>query len=111
MNLERKEGEERKKVLVTVMGSYKLLVKAPCFSLDWFKWVHGSFARGFQRGLQDSDLMQLAAFQGSIETMKWLKSEGIPLDTFPYMADRSAAMGGQIEALKWLRSEGYEFRV
>ena len=111
VNKEGKEGEERKKLLVTVMGNNKLLKKAPCFTLDWFKWVHGSFARGFQRGLQDSDLMQLAAFQGSIETMKWLKSEGIPLETFPFPAGHHAAMGGQIEMLEWLRSEGYEFRL
>ena len=105
---EREEGEGKRK-LVTNLRRQNL--RAPCFSLGWFKWVHGSFARGFQRGLQDSDLMQLAAFQGSIETMKWLKSEGIPLETFPFPAGHHAAMGGQIEMLEWLRSEGYEFRL
>ena len=37
VNKEGKEGEERKKLLVTVMGNNKLLKKAPCFTLDWFK--------------------------------------------------------------------------
>jgi len=118
VNKERKEGEERKK-LVTNLGDDKLVSKAPCFSLDWFKWVYGSFDRREgaapyrgnkpRQDLYDYDLIRVAAFQGSIETMKWLWSQGIPLDTFSFTADRGAAMGAQIEALKWLRSEGYEF--
>lgn len=118
-----KEGKEckGKRKLVTNLGWRKLEEKAPCYSLDWFKWVYRSFDRqegeARHRGGQDEprqdlydyDLIRVAAFQGSIETMKWLRSQGIPLDTFSFTADRSAAMGGQIEALKWLRSEGYEF--
>ena len=105
---EREEGEGKKK-LVTDLRRETLFEKAPCFSLAWFIWVHRSFEWLAVRA--PCALMQLAAFQGSIETMKWLKSEGIPLDTFPFTAGHHAAMGGQIEMLEWLRSEGYEFRL
>merc|ERR1711977_154030 len=94
---ERKEGEEDKKKLVTDLrcgaSGTPLLERAPCVSLAWFKWVFGSFdrlegaapCRGYgdpkhKQELYDSDLMKLAAFQGSIETMKWLRSKGIKLD-------------------------------
>ena len=116
MNKERKEGEERKK-LVTNLGDDKLVSKAPCFSLDWFKWIYGSFDRregaasyrgNKEQELYDSDLMRLAAFQGSVETMKWLREQGIRLDFAYWLAGYHAAMGGHIEALEWLRSEGCE---
>merc|ERR1711977_664707 len=113
VNKEREEGEGKRKV-VTNLRNFKLVSKAPCFSLDWFKWVHGSFDRregvAWRGGedkqkLYDSDLMKLAAFQGSVETMKWLRS----LDP-PCPWDRhsclSAASGGHLEVLKWLKREG-----
>jgi len=129
---ERKEGEEDKKKLVTDLRcgesgrrwsrKLPLLERAPCFSLGWFKWVFGSFDRlegaapyrGYgdpkhKQELYDSDLMRLAAFQGSVETMKWLREQGIRLDFAYGAAGYHAAMGGHIEALEWLRSEGYEF--
>merc|ERR1712193_248247 len=129
---ERKEGEEDKKKLVTDLRcgesgrrwsrKLPLLERAPCFSLGWFKWVFGSFDRlegaapyrGYgdpkhKQELNDSDLMRLAAFQGSVETMKWLREQGIRLDFAYGAAGYHAAMGGHIEALEWLRSEGYEF--
>jgi len=120
----RTEKERRqKKMLVTDLTKAKLLSKAPCFSLDWFKWVHGSFDRregaapyrfvdqspGERRALYDSDLMMLAAFQGSMETLKWLRSRGMPLDIKDWKCGCRAAAGGHIELLEWLRSEGYVF--
>ena len=63
---ERKEGEEDKKKLVTNLTKAKLLERPPCFSLLWFKWVHRSFERQ-DKELNDSDLLELAAFQGSVE--------------------------------------------
>jgi len=59
--------------------------------------------------LYDSDLMTLACFQGSLEALKWLRSQGM-LVQFEYL-DHSltAAMQGHINVLDWLRSKGYEF--
>ena len=117
---EREEGEGKRK-LVTNLRRQNL--RAPCFSLGWFKWVHGSFDRregaeptfcdkGFQyprKDLYDSDLMKVAAFQGSIETMEWLRSKGIPLEIGEWDAAKAAAHGGQIKVLEWLISEGFKF--
>ena len=119
---EREEGKERKH-LVTNLRKRKLVEKASCFILDWFEWVHGPFDRregdpptfrdkGFQyprKDLYDSDLMKVAAFQGSIETMEWLRSKGIPLDIGEWDAAKAAAHGGQIKVLEWLISEGFKF--
>lgn len=115
---ERKEGEEdKKKKLVTDLRNQNLLKKAPCYTLDWFKWVHRSFdrrkgaapMRRRSSSIYDSDLMELAAFQGSLETVEWLRAQGIELSIGNWACGCRAAAGGQIEALEWLRSEGYKF--
>ncbi|QDZ20132.1 ankyrin repeat domain-containing protein [Chloropicon primus] len=119
--------EEKKKALPlrTDLTNKRLYEKMPCFSLDWFQWVFRSFERRkgeskkWRNGesssyLYDSDLMHLAAFQGSKKAVKWLVSQGIPLDIkHKYChgvgAARGAAAGGHVELLEWLRSEGCGF--
>ena len=121
---ERKDSEENMKKFVMNLRTENFIRFPPCFSLDWFKWVHRSFDRRKgvapapedplrndkpRQDLYDCDLMGLAAFQGSIEAMKWLRSQGVPLDIDHWAAGPQAATGGQIEVLKWLRSEGFRF--
>lgn len=107
--------EGRRKKLVTSLWFKTLQAKSPRFSLGWFKWAHGSFDRreGVAPGrvgvpthqLFDSDLMELASCQGSVEALRWLRSQGIPLDRDSYRA----AMGGHTSLLEYLRSEGEDF--
>ncbi|QDZ21110.1 legumain peptidase [Chloropicon primus] len=84
--------------LRTDLTRERLFEQMPCFSLGWFQWVFRSFKRkkgapGDRRSkeyyghLYDSDLMHLAAFQGSKKVMEWLVCQGIPLDimlTYPH---------------------------
>ena len=96
---ERKEGEEDKKKLVTNLTKAKLLERPPCFSLLWFKWVHRSFERQ-DKELNDSDLLELAAFQGSVDALQYLKASGVALDVRYWWCGRKAAEGGQKETLE-----------
>ncbi|UPR00456.1 hypothetical protein HOP50_05g37710 [Chloropicon primus] len=123
----KKKKKKKKKALSlrTDLTNKTLFNQMPCFSLSWFQWVFHSFKRKkgepqrWGRGkyydhLYDSDLMQLAAFQGSIKAIKWLRSQGgIPLDIkgkdHEIAAPSGAAAGGHIDVLEWLRSEGCGF--
>ncbi|QDZ23263.1 hypothetical protein A3770_10p57810 [Chloropicon primus] len=120
-----------KKKLKTDLTDDKLCEQMPCFSMGWFQWVLRSFER--RKGgpktwrdeeeesyghLYDSDLMKLAAFQGSKKAMEWLVSQGIPLKIKrkysesgdnEVVAVGGAAAGGHIAVLEWLRSKGCEF--
>ncbi|QDZ18969.1 Rpc34 subunit of RNA polymerase [Chloropicon primus] len=124
--------ELKKKVaLKTDLETERLFKEMPCFSLGWFQWVSRSFKRKkktpgklrdskpsshlgkYYDHLYDSDLMFLAAFQGSKKVMQWLVSQGIPLNLnreyHGVVAATGAAAGGHIELLEWLRSEGCGF--
>ena len=56
------------------------------------------------------DLVNLASFQGSLEALQWLSSQGVPLDNGEWECGERAALGGHIEVLEWLRSKGYRFK-
>jgi len=111
----RAEGEGRKRLL-TDLTKDTVLEKAPCFSPGWFEWVHGSFNKRVglplygwgRRELYEIDFMRLAAFQGSIETMKLLRSQDPPCPWDEYTC-AYAARGGHLEVLKWLRGQGCEW--
>merc|ERR1711981_201463 len=117
--------------LLTDLSHYRSLSEKPTtYTLEWFKWVYGSFEReeGWEPWsicgediiapvnlISNSQLMKLAAFQGSIEAMEWLRNQGLPLSFPGYSRNYTwnytvvTAKGGSIEALQWLRSEGCEF--
>ncbi|QDZ22927.1 hypothetical protein A3770_09p54450 [Chloropicon primus] len=123
--------EQKKVALKTDLSQEKLFKEMPCFSMDWFQWVLRSFerrkgasaeeddrCRGYDDPLYDSDLLHLAAFQGSKKVIKWLVSQGIPLEIKGWWsgaaateAATGAAGGGHLELLEWLRSEGHGFNV
>ena len=97
--------------MTTDLRYSNVMQKAPCFTVDWFKWVHGSFGKGkgMRPGRIDNNyLMELAATQGCIESLKWLRDQGVPV-----LQDcgHRAAEGGHTEVLEWLRSKGYTFSV
>ncbi|QDZ23743.1 F-box domain-containing protein [Chloropicon primus] len=114
------EGE--KVVLKTHLEDW---MSTPCFSLSWFQWVFRSFKRRkgtrqlIARGALskhdnhfcDSDLMYLAAFQGSKEVIEWLVSQGVRLDIkqCDVGVATGAASGGHLELLKWLKGKGCKF--
>jgi len=96
----------------------KLLQQSPRFTFGWYKWVYHSLKRRKgaptqrRRGqylddLYDSDLMHLASFQGKTNVLRWLKSQGMPLDHRYCMAGGGG--GGHIEVLELLKREGCKF--
>ncbi|QDZ25672.1 hypothetical protein A3770_18p81900 [Chloropicon primus] len=115
----------KKVALKTDLTYDKLFEQMPRFSLSWFQWVLRSFKRKkgvspkelgigeYYDHLYDSDLMYLAAFQGSKKVMEWLASRGISFGIERYgvvaVATGGAAAGGHIEILEWLGSEGCRF--
>ncbi|QDZ18282.1 hypothetical protein HOP50_01g07870 [Chloropicon primus] len=114
--------EWKKVALKTDLTDDKFFQQMPCFSMDWFQCVFHFFKRwngaNWRSGkyydhLYDSDLMYLAAFQGSKKVMEWLVSQGISLDIWRYyhgvVAAAGAAGGGHLHVLEWLRSEGCGF--
>ncbi|QDZ23487.1 hypothetical protein HOP50_10g60260 [Chloropicon primus] len=117
------EWKKKALPLRTDLKRRRLFKQMPCFSVGWFQWVFRSFERKkgatVQRDnecsnyLYDGDLVYLAAFQGSKKVMKWLASQGIPLDIYRedyvIVATVAAAGGGHIDVLEWLRSGGCEF--
>ena len=113
------EGKE-KKALVSNLQTERLEEKTTSYSLDWFKWAYGlperrdglapwNRYRNAMPDVYDSELLLLAAFQGSLEALKWLMSKGAPLLVRNWASGKRAAWGGNIEVLEFLRSEGYEF--
>ena len=104
----------RGKKLRTDLRREKLFANPTCFTASWFRWVYKSFPRQpgrprnfifFLEIVHDCELLRLAAFQGSRESLKWLRlrTEGWDSDE-RVCAD--AALGGQLETLQWLRGEG-----
>ena len=119
-----REVRNPKKKLKTDLTDDKRFEQMPCFTLGWFQWVLRSFKRRkgarhnwrygeYYDHVYDSDLLHLAAFQGSKKVMEWLVSQGIPLtlnrEYRGVVAAAGAAAGGRIELLEWLRSEGCGF--
>ena len=110
----------------------------PPHSLDWFQWASDTleFLPGFvcddeervEGAVYEGDLLNYAAFQGSVEILRWLMEEkgleenegtgfwaggGGSVEILEYLEGRGykfteaacdgAAMGGRLEALKHLR--------
>ena len=85
-------------------------------TLDWFRWVCDTFEilPGFKRpyervkgAVYEGDLVNCAAFQGSVEILRWLMEEkGWELNGLTGMW---AGTGGSVEVLEYLVGMGYEF--
>ena len=106
-------------------------------TLDWFRWVCDTFeilpgfvlpdervkgavyaagrgrfedywsANRVKGAVYEGDLLNYAAFQGSVEILRWLKEEkGWELNKH---TGHWAGMGGSTEVLEYLRGMGYEF--
>jgi len=112
--------EEKEALLRTDLTNRVLCKQMPRFTFSWYQWVLGSFdwkvdspdrdeewnEDKYTGHFYDSDLMYLAAFQGSKKVMEWLVSQGICLDIGDWKSVEAAASGGHIHVLKWLGSEG-----
>ncbi|WZN66129.1 putative ankyrin repeat protein [Chloropicon roscoffensis] len=92
--------------------------KMPSHTLGWFQWVCDTFK--FQSGFKwsfyservrgavyEGDLLNYAAFQGSVEILRWLMEEkGCESN---WQTGRRAGLGGSVEVLDYLGERGYEF--
>ncbi|WZN66491.1 putative ankyrin repeat protein [Chloropicon roscoffensis] len=113
-------------------GSLRRLQKSgrmPSHSLGWFRWVCDTFEilpgykwdndERVKGAVYEGDLLHYAAFQGSVEILRWLMEEkGWELNE---ETDRWAGRGGSVEVLEYLNfittrglleylgGEGYEF--
>ncbi|WZN59412.1 NK_REP_REGION domain-containing protein [Chloropicon roscoffensis] len=91
--------------------------KVASHTLGWFQWVCDTMEilQGFnwllyarvKGAVYESDLVNYAAFQGSVEILRWLMEEkGWELNDD---TGRWAGWGGSVEILKYLWDWGYEF--
>ena len=89
--------------------------KVASHSLGWFRWVCDTFEIlpdfkdrfGVKGAMYEGVLLNYAAFQGSVEILRWLMEEkgwGTNPET-----DWWAGMSGSIEVLEHLSGKGYEF--
>ena len=86
----------------------------PSHTLGWFQWVcdtmeiRPGFAWWDNSGaVYEGSLLHYAAFQGSVEILRWLMEEKgwkLTLETGEW-----AGMGGSIEVLEYLKGTGCEF--
>ena len=85
-------------------------------TLGWFQWVcdNWEIQPGFKwryekvkGAVYECDLLNYAAFQGSIEILRWLMEEkGWELNR---ETGRWAGLGGSVEVFEYLNGKGYEF--
>ncbi|WZN63635.1 hypothetical protein HKI87_08g51840 [Chloropicon roscoffensis] len=86
-------------------------------SMGWFRWVCDTFeiltgsdwGKRVKGAVYEGDLLNYAALQGSVETLRWLMEEKgweLNLGT-SYWAGRA----GSIDVLEYLWEEGYDFDV
>ena len=90
--------------------------RMPSHSLGWFQWVCDtfeflpSFLPSDMRvggAVYEGDLVNYAAFQGSVEILRWLVEEkGWELN---WATGVQAGVGGSVEVLEYLVDWGYEF--
>ena len=91
--------------------------KVKSHSLGWFRWVCDTFEipPGFQHGVRErvegavyeGDLVNYAAFQGSVEILRWLVEEkGWELNR---ETDWFVGQGGSVEVMEYLVDRGHEF--
>ncbi|WZN66380.1 ANK_REP_REGION domain-containing protein [Chloropicon roscoffensis] len=133
------------KKMETYLKAHRLLKlrksgKMASHTLGWFQWVCDTFEflpgcewddrERVEGAVYEGDLVNYAAFQGSVEILRWLVEEkgcelnkdtgmwaghGGSVEVFEYirgkgygfdvMACYMAALGGHLEALKWLRGQ------
>ena len=87
--------------------------RMPSHSLGWFRWVCDTFEilPGFEDykrvkgAVYEGDLVNYAAFQGSVEILRWLMEENYSDPNEE--TGEWAGLGGSVEVLEYLR--GYEF--
>ena len=87
--------------------------KVTSHSLGWFQWVCDTFKiqpgykwydRRVKGAVYEGDLVNYAAFQGSVEILRWLMEEkGYPGWGLNDETDWWAGMSGSIEVLEYLR--------
>ena len=89
--------------------------RMPSHSLGWFQWVCDTFEilPGFEDykrvkgAVYEGDLVNYAAFQGSVEILRWLMEEkGWELNEH---TGKWVGLGGSIEVLEYLLKRGYDF--
>merc|ERR1719460_1545664 len=91
--------------------------KMKSHSLGWFQWAYDTFEilPGFQHGVRErvegavyeGDLVNYAAFQGSVEILRWLVEEkGWELNR---ETDWFVGQGGSVEVMEYLVDRGHEF--
>ena len=90
--------------------------KMASHSLDWFQWICDTLnvMPGFKWGskrvegaVYEGDLVNYAAFQGSVEILRWLMEEkGWELNRH---TGWYAGRGGSVEVLEHMRGKGYKF--
>ena len=90
--------------------------KVASYTLGWFQWVCDTFEilPGFEwpwervKGtVYEGDLLNYAAFQGSVEIWRWMMEEkGCKLNKYTGMW---AGQGGSVEVLEHMRKRGYKF--
>ena len=91
--------------------------KMKSHSLGWFRWVCDTMEilPGFQHGVRErvegavyeGDLVNYAAFQGSVEILRLLMEENggeLNVET-----GKSAGLGGSVKVLEYMREKGYKF--
>ena len=92
--------------------------KVACQSLDWFRWVYDTMeiqwgfkvvTRRFKGAVYQGDLVNFAAFQGSVEILRWLiEEERCELNQ---KTGRWAGLGGSVKVLAYLWERGYEIGI
>jgi len=92
----------------------------PSHSLGWFQWVCDTFeilpgfeydwsAKKVKGAVYEGDLVNYAAFQGSVKILRWLVEEkGWELNGH---TGKWAGMGGSVAVLEYLSGKGYEFKA
>ena len=118
----REKQKDLGKKVVTNLNAFHLLDlqergKVTSHSLGWVQWVCDTFEvmPGFESSwcarvkgaVYEGDLVNYAAFQGSVEILRWLMEEkGWELNRH---TGWWAGHGGSVEILEYLRERGYEF--
>ncbi|WZN64183.1 putative ankyrin repeat protein [Chloropicon roscoffensis] len=92
--------------------------KIASHTLGWFCWVCDTFeimpgfnwsAKRVKGAVYEGDLLNYAAFQGSLEILRWLMEEkGCELNKD---TGKWAGRGGSVEVLEYLRERGYKFHA
>ncbi|WZN63310.1 putative ankyrin repeat protein [Chloropicon roscoffensis] len=104
----------------TKLGARRLLElrrsgKMASHSLGWFRWVCDTMEirpgstewRSFEGAVYEGNLVNYAAFQGSVEILRWLMEEK-EWET-NWKTGWWAGLGGNVEVLEYLLERGYEF--